>query len=214
MDYKLSENLQPDNTPQAIVSSSKYSAGKNAWKWILGALILSQLVWVSLLTPFAFHIEKKDLQMEQAQDIADWQAYRNDEYGFEFKYPKEVLVRENGNVVEVSDQRFGYPFDWSIELYKNQDKKDLEVWINSEFNSFTQQSDEDCKIVPFDKYGVTVSIKGAYTVLVDAPSMDASCGHAGYYTISPDKMTVIEFGVVQASPELYKDILSTFKFIK
>ena len=158
------------------------------------------------------------LNSKQIQDsnseTAGWKTYTNAEYGFELSYPVGVSIREDGNVITVNDSRHGWNFDWDMKFYKNTNKEELNTWINYQFNSFNQASDKDCKIVPADKYGVRINIKDVYTLLVDAPSYDASCGHVGYYVISPSKSTIMNFDSVQSSPELYQDILSTFNFTK
>ncbi|OGZ46951.1 MAG: hypothetical protein A3J54_01940 [Candidatus Ryanbacteria bacterium RIFCSPHIGHO2_02_FULL_45_13b] len=41
-------------------------------------------------------IEKNNKMMPN-DDIADWKTYRNEEYGFEFKYPMDFKVTENPN---------------------------------------------------------------------------------------------------------------------
>jgi hypothetical protein len=169
------------------------------------------------------NIDLPDLQTptdQQAQntpaavlDTTDWKTYANTEYGFEMKYPDNVIVKQDGDIVMVHDERPELPFDWSMKFYQNDKKLALTDWINSQFDSFAQTPDKDCKIVAADTYGSKINIENAYTVLIDAPSYEASCGHVGYYTISPDKLTIMEFPDVQSSPELYQDIISTFKFI-
>lgn len=150
----------------------------------------------------------------QTPMTAGWKTYTNDEYGFKFSYPEKVTVKQDGNIIMVHDTRQGWPFDWTMTLYQNNKRIDLADWINSQFNSFNEESDKDCKIVPSDKYGLRINIKDSYTLMVDAPSYEASCSHVGYYTMSPDKLTIMLFSDVQASPEPYQDILSTFTFTK
>src|SRR3989344_289141 len=147
-------------------------------------------------------------------ETADWKTYTNSEYGFELKYPNDVTILQDGNIIKVHDTRHGYAFDWDMKFYKNNSRAELKAWINSQFNLFGQPSNKDCTIVPSDKYGLKVSIKDAYTVLKDAPSYGSSCANVGYYTISSNNLTIMEFDSVQASPELYQDMLSTFKFTK
>lgn len=180
----------------------------------IGIIIIIVVAFVLFGGVFAYqYYLNSKLQITNSQ-TADWKTYTNNEYGFGFAYPGGVSIQEHGNMISVDDNRQGYNFEWDMKLYKNSSKEDLNEWINSQFNSFSRESDKDCKIVPSDKYGSKVVIKDAYTLLVDAPSFGASCGHVAYYTISPDKLIIMEFDLVQASPELYQDLLSTFKFTK
>jgi len=188
----------------------------NIWKWVLLYVVIGAVAYGLVYYFFFYKKSEYNYNTQQYQnnsvETADWEIYRNSEYGFGFSYPAGVSVQERGNVISVNDNRQGFNFEWDMKFYKNEDKKSLESWINAQFNSFGQQSDKDCKIVPSDKYGSKVNIQDAFTVLIDAPSFEASCSRVGYYTISPDNLTVMEFNAVQASPELYQDILSTFKF--
>lgn len=192
-------------------------------------IIIGIIILVAIIVGGAFYIMQKSQtpttniqsnseiqnQTQIQEETADWKTYKSNEYGFEFKYPEKVTVQQNGNVVTVYDARPDWGvFDWNMKFYKNNSKEELKTWINSQFNLFSQPSNKDCKIVPSDKYGLKVNIKNSYTVLIDAPSYEASCAQVGYYTISPNSITIMEFDSVQASPELYQDILTTFKFTK
>lgn len=190
-------------------------------------ILLGLAVLIILLTGMVLFVSKSQSPMTNApansdvqnqtqvkDETADWKTYKNDEYGFEFLYPTEVSIQESDNIVLINDNRHGYNFEWNMKFYKNNSREELREWINSQFDLFSQKSNKDCKIVPSDKYGLRLNIKESYTVLIDAPSYGGSCDHVGYYTISPNSLTIMEFDSVQASPELYQDILSTFKFTK
>src|SRR3989344_6054086 len=57
------------------------------------------------------------------EDIQDWETYRNDQFGFEFKYPSGWEIWESGQEVQILQK--DQPFDFSIKtstLSENKDK--------------------------------------------------------------------------------------------
>jgi len=71
--------------------------GKTNWKYILIVLILAIIVgggilgWIKMqeVAPAEFPEIKKPEKIEE--ETADWKTYRNEEYGFEIKYPRFLL---------------------------------------------------------------------------------------------------------------------------
>lgn len=58
--------------------------------------------------------QEQEIQQEVKKDeIADWKIYRNNDYGFEMKYPKGFMQRENTSTIIFENER-GY-----ISLYVN-----------------------------------------------------------------------------------------------
>lgn len=62
--------------------------------------------------------EQKTQQEVEKDETADWKIYRNDDYGFEMKYPKEFTQRENASSIIFENAR-GH-----ISLYVNYSKFD------------------------------------------------------------------------------------------
>ena len=53
---------------------------------------------------------------QSALDTSDWQTYRNEKFGFEFKYPQDFIVSQNDNSVEIL---FPTSYKGSSYTYKN-----------------------------------------------------------------------------------------------
>jgi len=77
-----------------------YRASKTNWKYIIIVVILALIVGVGALwyakrpeQPYqSVEIKKQGENVKDATD--DWKTYRNEEYGFEIKYPEEWVTRE------------------------------------------------------------------------------------------------------------------------
>jgi len=90
--------------------------------------------WYFLNQPL--ELEPENLSVVDSNEFADWKTYRNEECGFEFKYPKEYEAYENTNGVQIirpEDRNVkGEPVEreLSLILFKSQIKK-LEVLMES-----------------------------------------------------------------------------------
>src|SRR3989338_3223463 len=74
-------------------------------------------------------------------DTADWKTYRNEEYGFEFKYPGEWVFEENGNNIlfwrnNEKNQEINYEIGAPLVLnIKKIDSRSIKDWFNKEFSN-------------------------------------------------------------------------------
>ena len=92
-------------------------AGKTNWKFIAIVAVFAVIVGVGILGYLRmieeeFKIPPLDIPEKVIEDeTADWLTYRNEEYGFEVKYPKEWYV-EGNNIFNSKDP---YERDWLKE---------------------------------------------------------------------------------------------------
>ncbi|MFA5026150.1 MAG: PsbP-related protein [Candidatus Shapirobacteria bacterium] len=87
---------------------------------------------------------------EEEIDTSNWRTYRNEEYGFEFKYPGEWVVFDyenklNNLILSMENESFGYPYGsegdirFSVRVYKS--SLNLKEWFDKEglYNNYDIQ---------------------------------------------------------------------------
>jgi hypothetical protein len=80
--------------------------GKTNWKFILIIIILAVIVGGEAL----WYVKRPEKLYQPPEikksEMADWKTYRNEEYGFEMKYPEDWLVQDSVFVDPVNRQDF------------------------------------------------------------------------------------------------------------
>ena len=169
--------------------------------------------WICLFdeSPDALKIYQriKDSFQLKEKDISDWKTYRNKEYGFELKYPKEWTVElKNNNIFGFIDKTKKNVFDVNIRpLYleiKQTSFSSINEWFKNEFSDRAEEA-----IPKYQEFNIN-NIK--WIKFDDTISMGGCTGT--FVFIKNFKLYYIDRhgGTCDYADELFDQILSTFKF--
>jgi len=172
-------------------------------------------------------------QIQVKDETADWKTYKNDQYGFEIKYPESNFEQINDKAKVSSDPTFSESNELlrltHNDLQGSQQEKVLTihsisiVYIPISYNVFKE------KVRNYSKYGITISEFTTYNLgNVQAYNfhfnLNTGIKSIGNIIVIPAGNGVIETGYVKSGGDkieftesdliLFNQILSTFKFIK
>jgi len=145
-------------------------------------------------------------------DTSNWKTYRNEEYGFEFKYPEDLIVK---------DWAYKTP-NWELLLYigQNQDIGDgaVSVGVEKDIKNF-----DDKKIfwpIPRENIQIREVKTGAgnylaYETKVDFDSVDGGAHTLSYFIKKLDKLLIVsyQYKSKELDENIFSAILSSFIFI-
>jgi len=144
-------------------------------------------------------------------DTSNWKTYRNEEYGFEFKYPEELSVK---------DWAYKTP-NWELLLHvgHNKDIGDEVVSIGAEKDRKIFDSEKIFWPVPRESMQIKKVVIGkgdypAYEVLLNFNSVDGNAHSLNYFIQQPNRLLEVSYNYKykELDEEIFKIILSSFTF--
>ena len=136
-------------------------------------------------------------------DTADWKTYKDDKNSFEFKYPSDVSVSTDGDMIKVA-QKDAF---WRMRLYDDTTGLDLQGWY---LDYFSEKERRNCTLSD------TSTIKvGTYETKYANPNFgNALCVRDGYFSIDESKKTVVRIFPDKETTDNINKILATVKLNK
>ncbi|PJA86651.1 MAG: hypothetical protein CO141_03655 [Candidatus Moranbacteria bacterium CG_4_9_14_3_um_filter_42_9] len=161
---------------------------------------------------------------KSAVDTSDWQTYRNEKYGFEFKYPSNFVYDENMimDTDVLYSASFGLPYKevfgkdhpnsktapQSINFFIDKKNDDLAIFIQDEKNAAAG-------VERFAENFGASKISNLFAQIVKYCNMRGYCDKTIYFTDNIYIYT-IEYPISEdvVGSKVFEKIISTFKFTK
>ncbi len=174
------------------------------WKYIFIVLILALLVGGGILwltktqeVPFTQLPELEKPEKVVKDETADWKTYRNEEYGFELKYPKNITIKK---------QDFSEPGSIRFAIDFGKISNNLPVRISVSNEDMIGVVRETMAITD-EKEVIVDEVKG--TQIIGQGQKDGSALESIILLTKNQKLYQIT-----GSGNVFNQILSTFKFIE
>jgi len=221
----MKKNKTSQNILITILTAALIASGYFAYQWwqvrkeLKGAAtqIEKLLNQINIQINKIKELEKEIKELEKTDETANWKTYRNEEFGYEIKYPKEWKVIENpypGCEITGCDVIRGSVSSLTIHREKR-NSMSLQEFYQMTSRNFRGNRKFDISIDghPAIKEEFDFS---QYNIRPD--DTKSVWGLVNYYILKDEYIYTLEGGIAQSADEqeyrrIFNQVLSTFKFI-
>jgi len=179
---------------------------------------------ITFIDPHDWYKTPERLEEVTEDETADWQTYKNEEYGFEIKYPSDFLISfptsdfisgGNGLILEIRftqkkwDQGFSYP---SIAIQIFNTNLSAKQWVENEFPISSFPQDE----IPYGREEDMTEgeVNGYQFLRFDRVFASGSTQDAVFQNGNILIDIINAIGPNGNNSDVYTQMLSTFRFIE
>ncbi len=160
--------------------------------------------------------QNQDINTNQAGEIdtSEWKTYRNEEYGFEFKYPEELSIE---------DWSYKTP-NWELLLYIGQNRNIGDGVISIGIEKGKNRFDGEKVFWPIPREDIAIADAvigvGNYSVkevVVNFHSVDGDVNTLNYFIENSGKLFRITYNlnrITELKKNIFEAVLSSFTFIQ
>ena len=219
------ENFQPQQREPTSVQYTNVDKKAQVWHRVLGLVFLAAVLAAIIAGIYYWQTIKQipsSFQFPNHKDETDeWKIYRDDEYGFQFKYPSEVF--NEGAILEpgikppfgvtIPGKTFVSTSGIAIGVYVvNQDYK----FILSMFKNYFADLVKEAKIAGVNASFVTIEDEGQGQVEYIMPLHDNTLVLTRSFIDENELISFKEredFIPIEQQEKIFRQILSTFEFV-
>ena len=166
---------------------------------VVGLLVITILVMLGYFVFSQSSVKPAETQNQQEPDVSTWQTYRNEVYGFEFKYPSTLRIKADGG---------GY---FRLGKTKEVNETFLEIIYGEAGSNFDNTQAKYVSTILLDS--IPARKYSAPEGICDGPDLCSPAAVQINITHETKEYALIFYGSADLTKE-QQQILSTFKFTK
>lgn len=194
------------------------------WKYIFIVAILGFLVGGGILAYQYWWLPKQETEMpeieiperevkEEVEVPADWKTYRNDEYGFEIRYPPEWQYQVDKNYIGFYDPekiKFFAPNELTVRVFLKENNIPLDKWVQE-----LPEIKAETEILGEPPVGSFQNINNINFYIVDTVNFEGGNTIANAFVEKDGFVIKLSRDLLAPNDrEIFNQILSTFRFLE
>jgi len=190
-------------------------------KYILIVVILAAVVGGGILAYQYWRTPKEEVEIPEVKpseeitkdETANWRVYRNEEYGFEIRYPSEWQHKVDKNYIGFYDPqkiKFVAPNELTIRMFPKENNIPLDKWIQE-----LPEIKSETEIVGKPPSGSFRNINNISFYMVDTTNFEGGNTIANAFLEKNGSVIKFSRDLLAANDRgIFNQILSTFRFLE